>query len=326
MSALPEPIDHTSFQEKLGSGGPGGEPPNRAATPIKVPAASSGYLELRIWAESFEDIQRARISCTNRMQRGGVPPDAFAGQLETLMISERSVGLAMRRTYRRTIAPSVRAWQQSTFGIGEHLLARLLGVLGDPRHATPYHWEGDGADRILVADEPYERGVRQLYSYCGHGDATRKRAKGMTAQDAFALGSPRCKMLVHLLAEASIKCRVAPIPPTTAISASAGPTTSPDQPNDLANPGVRPAGPGISPTPSSNTKARGKSGSDADQPIVQSKAIGTTADRRYRATYDQRRAHTATTHPEWTDGHSHNDALRIVGKHILADLWEAASA
>lgn len=41
----------------------------------------------------------------------------------------------------------------------------------------------------------------------------------------------------------------------------------------------------------------------------------------YRATYDQRRAHTAVTHPEWTDGHSHNDAIRVTSKAILRDLW-----
>jgi hypothetical protein len=44
----------------------------------------------------------------------------------------------------------------------------------------------------------------------------------------------------------------------------------------------------------------------------------------YRAVYDNRRAHTATTHPDWTAGHSHNDALRIVSKAILKDLWLAA--
>ncbi len=44
----------------------------------------------------------------------------------------------------------------------------------------------------------------------------------------------------------------------------------------------------------------------------------------YRATYDARREHTAETHPDWTAGHSHNDALRIVSKAILRDLWRAA--
>jgi hypothetical protein len=44
----------------------------------------------------------------------------------------------------------------------------------------------------------------------------------------------------------------------------------------------------------------------------------------YRVTYDQRRAHTAVTHPEWTPGHSHNDALRVASKAILRDLWREA--
>lgn len=44
----------------------------------------------------------------------------------------------------------------------------------------------------------------------------------------------------------------------------------------------------------------------------------------YRAVYDQRRAHTAGTRPDWTAGHSHNDALRVVAKTVLRDLWRAA--
>ena len=44
----------------------------------------------------------------------------------------------------------------------------------------------------------------------------------------------------------------------------------------------------------------------------------------YRAVYDQRRERTAETHPDWTPGHSHNDALRILSKRILRDLWRAA--
>ena len=44
----------------------------------------------------------------------------------------------------------------------------------------------------------------------------------------------------------------------------------------------------------------------------------------YRDVYDKRRAHTAITNPEWTPGHSHNDALRILSKAMLKDLWKAA--
>lgn len=47
-------------------------------------------------------------------------------------------------------------------------------------------------------------------------------------------------------------------------------------------------------------------------------------DSEYRGVYDARREHTALTHPDWTPGHSHADALRIVSKRVLRDLWRAA--
>lgn len=44
----------------------------------------------------------------------------------------------------------------------------------------------------------------------------------------------------------------------------------------------------------------------------------------YRPVYDARRAKTAVTHPDWTVGHSHNDAERITAKAILRDLWRVS--
>jgi hypothetical protein len=41
----------------------------------------------------------------------------------------------------------------------------------------------------------------------------------------------------------------------------------------------------------------------------------------YGEIYAARRAHTATTHPDWTDGHAKKDALRIMMKAYLRDLW-----
>lgn len=43
----------------------------------------------------------------------------------------------------------------------------------------------------------------------------------------------------------------------------------------------------------------------------------------YRQAYDRRRARTAETHPEWTKGHSHGDAVRVMTKELLRDLWGA---
>lgn len=43
----------------------------------------------------------------------------------------------------------------------------------------------------------------------------------------------------------------------------------------------------------------------------------------YGEVYARRRAHTAITHPDWTKGHSHNDARRVMTKSVIADLWSA---
>lgn len=42
----------------------------------------------------------------------------------------------------------------------------------------------------------------------------------------------------------------------------------------------------------------------------------------YRAIYDRRRERTAETNPDWTKAHSHMDALRVMTKYLLRDLWQ----
>lgn len=228
---------------------------------------NDGWKLLRILAEQFEDAQKARIACTNRMERGGVDAMQYVDQLQAMKDAEHQWKLQMCRTYRKVVPEPIRLWQQETLGIGEHLLARLLGVVGHPVHAEPKFWAGkgpcqsDGPDacdghcggRHLFKDDPFDRGVSDLWSYCGHGDPNRKRRKGMDADEAAALGNPRAKMLTHLLAVSCMKQR----------------------------------------------------------------------DSKFRKVYDERRAYTSE-HRDWTDGHMHNDALRITAKEILKDLWIAA--
>ena len=43
----------------------------------------------------------------------------------------------------------------------------------------------------------------------------------------------------------------------------------------------------------------------------------------YGAIYCNRREHTATVHPDWSDMHAKRDAERIVVKNLLRDLWRA---
>lgn len=41
----------------------------------------------------------------------------------------------------------------------------------------------------------------------------------------------------------------------------------------------------------------------------------------YRKVYDARRARTTLTHPDWSKAQSHKDAMRIMTKQLIADLW-----
>lgn len=269
----PHPTDEPAMPCDGASGGVSSVEPGpaiRAAFPGDHSPA--GFDELRILAESFADAQDVRIRIENRLRSGTIPPDLAKSILNEQRRVEHMIGLAMRRQFRRC-APDIHAWVKDTPGIGEHLMARLIGTIGHPVIATPHHWEGEGADRVLVADPPFLRNVAKLWAYCGHGDPGRRKAKGMTADQAFALGSPKAKMLVHLLAESAMKC------------VGSGPTT------------------------------------DQNSPAAQRSRVRRRSP--YRDTYEAARARYADR-PDWTPGHQHNAALRLVGKEILRDLWRAA--
>jgi hypothetical protein len=172
--------------------------------------ASSGYLKLRVWAEMLEDQMQERIRQGNRVERAGVDPTPYMAQLDVLARVEKDVGKAMRLCYRDVVDPEIVSWQKTTKGIGDHLLARLLGVIGHPRHTVVHRWEGTGKERELIELGAMERSVSQLWSYCGVGDPSRRRRSGMTAEDGASLGSPRAKMLVHLIAEHCMMCKTSP--------------------------------------------------------------------------------------------------------------------
>jgi hypothetical protein len=99
----------------------------------------------------------------------------------------------------------VREWQQQSRGVGEHLVARLLGHIGHPTYATPSHWEGLGPDRRLVQDPAFLRSVSQLWAYCGHGEPRHVRRRGMNSKEVQAGGKPIAKSVVHLIAVSCIK-------------------------------------------------------------------------------------------------------------------------
>jgi hypothetical protein len=259
----------------------------RSDTQIASVAPALSWQALRIAAEIYADFMQFRIAATNRAERGGVPAEEFAPLLDGLNKQEAALKKELQLRYRAAVPVHIRAWQAETVGLGEHTFARLLGILGDPRTAQPWHWEGKGkcpkpvngtcscdprTHRHLVADPTYERSVSQLWSYCGVGDSTRRRMAGMDVDDALACGSPRLRSLLFVIAEGCMKNRLSP----------------------------------------------------------------------YRVTYEERRAVTAervhaapcvrcgppgkpaTDGTPWKDAHKLADALRIVAKEILRDLWLAA--
>ncbi len=178
---------------------------------------ADGYLALRAIAEVYEDIQRVRIAVFNRIDHAPIDSEILSAALGGIATFDKSgkvnggaehrIALLLRRTFRKVVEPEIVGWQAATIGVGEHMLARLLGVIGHPVHTTVHDWEGDGDKRVLVVKGQMERRVSDLWSYCGHGDPTRRKRKGMSVDEAFALGSPRAKMIVHLMAESCLKAK-----------------------------------------------------------------------------------------------------------------------
>lgn len=169
----------------------------------------AAFAQLRVVSECFYDVQQTRISCRNRMERGRsgepMPSEELLTLGEVLDLSEKTFGKRMVELLREAVPPELRAWIEASAGIGEPTMARLLGITGHPRIAQPYHWQGTGSDRKLVADEVFERTVSDLWSYCGHGDPKRKRIRGMSAEEAARLGNPQAKKLVWLMADGCVK-------------------------------------------------------------------------------------------------------------------------
>lgn len=195
------------------------ELPTPAITATEPTQGPPGWDHLRTAAEMYADHQKSRIAQEGRVRSATVDPSMFEAYIAAEREQEQALGKQLERLL-QTVAPiGVLEWAAVSSGIGDKLLGRLLGHLGHPRLAEPKYWAanpamaagefGDAANpkRKLVAGESFERTVGQLWQYCGHGRADRRRA-GMTQDEAFALGNPRCKMLVHLLAESVVKAQV----------------------------------------------------------------------------------------------------------------------
>ena len=263
--------------------------------PIRVPVPIAGSAHdslLLIFADALDDLERVRIATENRVrslrQVKGMDDtpeerrlDGLVGALAAL---EHGAELDLKRALR---AHPLGPWVKQTIGIGEKQGARLLAAIGDPYRRA----------------DSTARTVSQLWAYCGlhvlHPGRTDRAAHVVSA------GVDLSTRTDHRSPE---------LQPTRV---GAGELASdPGHDHD----GAQLLLAGVAPKRTRGQKANWNATAKMRAYLVACSCIK-QAKSPYRAVYDQRRTRTAETHPEWTDGHSHNDALRIVAKAVLKDLW-----
>lgn len=287
--------------------------PDPAADVVPLPTAAS-LLDpaLALAADVLDDIERVRTANENRLRQMTRSVEDSDGELrgfgydeshpdvarlaaivEMLKKVEHDATLQLQRQLRRH---PLGVWVKSTKGVGEKQGARLLAAIGDP-----YINSAKNAPRTVSA----------LWAYCGL-----HVVPGQTATAAHSMNA-----------------------------GDGGDSGQGESANHLGSAGVAPKrrrGERANWSTKAKTKAyliaesclkqlsphcRTSHEGDGDQTLNAGPAVrhlhGCNCSP-YRVTYDERRAHTAVSRPDWTHGHSHNDALRVVSKEILKDLWRAA--
>lgn len=333
----------------------GSNVPDPAATASSEPARNT-LLDpaLCLAADVLDDIEQVRTASENRLRQMTRTAEDKDGEVRGLGYDETHPDVAMLAAWvkallcgkdpkgngccfehdatkalnRKMRKHPLGVWAKGQLGIGEKQGSRLLAAIGDP-YIRPEILNEDGS----VKSKEGPRTVSALWAYCGlhvlpggqiltdnhapsaAGDQHRdtdhttheahvvpvgvaaKRRKGQRAN-----WSSKAKMRAYLVAEKCVQVKFDPGCKASRALAAAGefmPLRHGEQdPQDRD----------------------GQRSADAHVPD----AVPACACSPYRVIYDARRAHTAVTHPDWPDGHSHNDALRIASKAILRDLWRAA--
>lgn len=262
---------------------------------------------LSLAAASLDDLERTRIAAENRLrqltrdepdkdgeERGFGLPDtdpqvrAQGIVLEGLKALEHGAELALvRRLRKHALWP----WIQGTIGVGPKQGARLLAAIGDPYWNTLY-------------DRP--RTVSELWAYSGY----KVVPAGRTGSDAHLASASGPQDIPADRRTGATHCD--PV----------GGEQSDGDPGHAANEAHALVA-GVAVRRKKGQKSNWSAVAKMRAYLIAESCIK-QARSPYRAVYDQRRAHTALTHPDWTLGHSHNDALRVVAKRVLRDLWIAA--
>jgi hypothetical protein len=261
--------------------------------------------QLALAAEILDDLEKVRIGNANRLRilttlepdEDGVVrgfgldeshPDVarLAAMVKALGELEHDATLNLQRAMRKhPLGP----WVKAQVGIGEKQAARLLAAIGDP------YWN-------TASNRP--RTVSALWAYCGLHVLPASQTSSDSGHGVGA-GGARYDSGPALV-------------DTQALAAG----------DDSGDPGHssidnRGSNAGVAARRRRGQRANWSTTAKTRAYLIALSCIK-QARSPYRAVYDARRARTAATHPDWTDGHSHNDALRVTSKAILRDLWREA--
>jgi hypothetical protein len=315
-----------------GQGYDDGERGQEAAGHPATIAASLLDPALCLAADILDDLEKVRIANENRVrqltrvgedadgqERGfGLDPDHPDVMRVGLLVHaladlEHKATLDLQRKLRKH---PLGTWVKAQKGVGEKQAARLLAAIGDPYinsakgapRTVSALWAYSGLHTVLAEDQtgfpanPHHvtgqddgGGDPGQGDDAGHVRVAARRCKGVKAN-----WSTKAKMRTYLIAESCVK-----------------------QLSRDCRDGHRQAGDQATSTVPERDTGHGQGQPGAGNQMSTALPV-TCACSPYRVAYDHRRAHTAVTHPEWTDGHSHNDALRYASKRILKDLWRAA--
>lgn len=275
----------------------GMSPPAVLGTPVLADPT------LALLAEILDDLERTRIANENRLrqltrtaddsdgeQRGfGLTEDhpdvaRLAGIVAGLAKLEHDSTLNLQRAMRgHALGP----WVKAQVGIGDKQAARLLAAIGDPYFNTLH-----GRPRT----------VSELWAYSGLHVVPGGRSSTANQVTPAAGDSD---LLTGQLAHG-------------ALADPAGEDQACDPGRDASD--AQSIRVGVAAKRRKGQKSNWSNAAKMRAHLIAQSCIK-QARSPYRATYDARRTHTAVTHPDWTAGHSHNDALRITAKAVLRDLW-----
>jgi hypothetical protein len=146
----------------------------------------------RVYAECLTDAKQSRVATENRIERGGTWEESMAEEIIAIDRGrEQAYGKMLLSAYQVLVPEHVQDWARGVPGLASgELFARILGGIGHPRVAIPLRWEGSD---LIPAGPPFERTLRQLWSYCGIGDPRRNPRKDIlghspTREDVLAGG------------------------------------------------------------------------------------------------------------------------------------------